>query len=245
MIRDFCRDDFDVIIQGVQSNADGSGFGIAEKPYEPSADVLYLNRDFTICQAAEMVYGNEIKGDFSLAFAARTRQAGLLAEGRKLLIIRAAVGGTGFSDCRWGPQDDLFLTMMDLIKAALSLNPRNRLAAFIWHQGETDVGHPADGHKQNLTRMVGLVRDTYNCPDLPYIAGDFVPQWKQSLSGGAEPVSRAIREVCQTLRNAAFVETEGLTSNAQQNGTDDTIHFSRDALNKLGERYFEAFAPLR
>ncbi|MCL2080300.1 MAG: sialate O-acetylesterase [Oscillospiraceae bacterium] len=245
MIRDFCRDNFDIIIQGGQSNAEGAGFGIAETPYEPSADILYLNRDFTICQAAEIVCGNEIKGDFSLTFAGRYQSTGMLAEGRKLLIIRAAVGGTGFSDCRWGPQDDLFLTMMDLIKTALSLNPQNRLAAFIWHQGETDVGHPADVHKKNLTRMVGLVRDAFNCPDLPYIAGDFVPQWKQSLSGDAEPVSRAIREVCQTLENAAFVETEGLKSNAEQFGTDDTIHFCRDALNKLGERYFEAFAQLR
>ena len=42
-----------------------------------------------------------------------------------------------------------------------------------------------------------------------------------------------------------FVETEGLTSNRQQTGNDDNIHFSRPALYRLGELYFGAYEELR
>ena len=46
--------------------------------------------------------------------------------GRKILILRTAVGGTGFRDHRWGMTDDLYLQMMEMIRTALSLNPKNR-----------------------------------------------------------------------------------------------------------------------
>ena len=66
-------------------------------------------------------------------------ESGKLKPGRKLLIIRAAIGGTGFSDERWGMTDDLYLRMIEMIKTALELNSKNKLAAFLWHQGETDA----------------------------------------------------------------------------------------------------------
>jgi hypothetical protein len=64
------------------------------------------------------------------------------------------------------------------------------------------------------------------------------------------PVVDAIRAVCRDCGSGAFVETDGLPSNSQQERTpplpwDDNIHFSRNALYRLGERYFQAFVGLR
>ena len=55
-----------------------------------------------------------------------------------------------------------------------------------------------------------------------------------------------MRAVCRDCENGGFVETDGLKSNAQFSkehpfGWDDNIHFCRDALYELGERYFAEF----
>ena len=170
-----------------------------------------------------------------MSFVREYQNRGYLAEDRKLLILRAAVGGTGFLDNHWKLTDDLYLRMMEMIRTALSLNPENRLVAFLWHQGETDATNHAsfDVH--------------YN--HLPFVAGDFVQHWKNDNIEICIPVVEAIHAVCRDIKCGAFVETEGLLSNAQELHRDplgwyDPIHFSRKAIYELGRRYFEAFVSV-
>ncbi|HPT79414.1 MAG TPA: sialate O-acetylesterase [Candidatus Atribacteria bacterium] len=246
MLRNFAKEKYDIIVLAGQSNAAGSGIGPAEDPYMPTDDIWFLNEDFTISIAREYVWENETVGNFALSFARKYVEEGRLKEGRKVLIIRSAVGGTGFLDKHWGLTDDLFLRMMDLIKAALELNPENRLVAFLWHQGETDAGLNASRelHYNNLLNLICAVRDTFGCKALPFIAGDFVEQWKNDNIDICRPVIDAIKDVCANIGHAAFVETDGLKSNDQMLGNQDTIHFCRDALNKLGLRYYDAFCRI-
>jgi len=253
MLRDFKNECFDIIIQGGQSNAEGCGIGPTDHPYWPKENVLYYNNDFTISRAREIVSGNNIQSNFVLSFAREYVNNGLLAEGRKLLIIRAAVGGTGFLDNHWGMQDDHYLRMMEMIKDALAFNPENRIVAFLWHQGEADaiLGASKEAHYNNLMTLVKSVRSTFNIENVPFIAGDFVQHWKSEHLDIATPVVDAIRDVCRDC-GGGFVETDGLLSNLQehlQNGTEivreDTIHFSRRAGYELGLRYFDCFMKLR
>lgn len=238
------NDLFDVIIQGGQSNAEGCGAGFAEDEYVPNENILYMNNDLTISIAEERVWdGNKIN-DFSLSFAREYLRSGKLENGRKILIIRSAVGGTGWSDHRWGMTEDLYLKMMLMIKTALELNEKNKLVAFIWHQGETDAGSPRDTHYDHLRELVESVRRTYKYPELPFIAGDFVYEWKNANLPATEPVIAAIKDVCKDIGHAAFIETAELHSNNQDTGNGDGIHFSREALNKLGILYFEAFEKI-
>lgn len=245
MLHDFKKDAFDVIIQAGQSNAEGYGVGDVDEPYAPCDSVWYLNIDRTIVCAAEETDGNYVRTNFSLAFAKEYIDGGKLKDGRKLLIIRAAAGGTGFSDHRWGMNEDLYLRMMDMIRTAVELNPENRLVAFLWHQGEADsVWHADyDKHYNNLRILVQSVRDTFNAPELPFIAGDFVYHWRDENADVCAPVLKAIRSVCADMNNCAFVETDGLKSNWQELGDirPDPIHFSRRASYELGKRYYEAF----
>lgn len=248
MLHDFTQDKFDVIIQAGQSNSEGYGFGPTDAPYQPDGRIWYLNQDGTITLAAEKAVNNEIQSNFGLSFAREYVGAGKLAEGRKLLIIRAAVGGTGFLDNRWKPADDLFLQMMNMIRTALALNPENRLVVLLWHQGETDAGHRAtfEQHYGHLSTLLRLVREAYGAPDLPFIAGDFVQDWKSKNAEPCVPVVDAMRAVCRDCGNGGFVETDGLNSNLQEGinhpfcWTDD-IHFSRRAIYELGLRYFAEY----
>jgi len=254
MLRDFTKEKFDIIIQAGQSNAEGAGFGPIENPYIPNEAVWYLQPDFTLTMAAERTRENEVISDFSLSFAREYLENGLLEDGRKLMILRTAVGGTGFRDNHWKLTDDLYLRMMEMIRTALSLNPENRLVAFLWHQGETDalLGAGQEEHYQNLQNLLTSVRTSFDVPVLPFIAGDFVHDWRDDNKEICAPVLGAIREFCQVCGHGGFVETDGLHSNSQGESyfekilfPGDTIHFTRHSLYLLGKRYFEMFLKLR
>ena len=252
MLRDFTKEKFDIFIQAGQSNSKGSGFGSVAEPFSPCDQIWYLNENFTLSLAEEKVCGNGVRSNFGIFFANEYLRSGRLKEGRRILIIRAAEGGTGFLDNRWKPCDDLFLRMMEMIRVALSLNPENRLVALLWHQGETDALCNAsfDQHFGHLSTLLSLVRETFDAPSLPFIAGDFVMQWKLDNLSICQPVVDAMKKVCESFERCAFVETEGLESNAQSDldpilgKQNDTIHFSRGALEKLGKRYFDQFVKI-
>ena len=253
MLHDFTQDKFDVIIQAGQSNSEGYAFGHVDAPYQPDGRVWYLNQDGTVTLAAEKVAGNGIQSNFAPSFAREYLNAGRLAEGRKLLIVRSAVGGTGFLDNHWKLTDDLYLQMVEMTRTALSLNPENRLVALLWHQGETDAGCHAtyDQHYNHLMTLVQSVRKTFETPNLPFVAGDFVHHWRDANAEICAPVLKAIRAVCADCGCGGFVETDGLNSNAQEEidhplgwGGGDTIHFSRRSIYELGLRYFAKFTEI-
>lgn len=251
MLKNFAECTFDIVIQAGQSNAEGCGLGPTDEPYAPSDRVWYLNGDFTVTRAEESVQGNYVRTNFSLPFVRDYCADGRLAEGRNLLILRTAVGGTGFRDNHWKPEDDLFLRMMEMIRTALALNPANRLVAFLWHQGETDaiLGAGYEEHYRNLSTLLRLVREEFAVPDLPFIAGDFVAHWKNANAAICEPVVDAIRAVCRDCGNGAFVETSDLCSNSQEKWEphidwEDPIHFSRKATYELGKRYYQAYTQI-
>ncbi len=249
-LRDFSKEKFDIIIQAGQSNSNGRGEGWVDNPYEPSENVWYLTPEYTIEMAREYVSKNVIWSNASLSFVRKYMEAGMLNEDRKILILRTAVDGTSFSEKRWTMDGDLYLRMMDMIRTALELNPENRLVAMLWHQGENDVYFqmPPEEYYTNLSGLVQSVRDTFGMPVLPYIAGDFVPGWKKTYYISPEPILSTIRQVCEDLDYAVFVNSDGLISNHEDvtggNGNGDDIHFCRSSMYEYGERYFEAFCGL-
>ncbi len=253
MLKDFTQEKFDIIIQAGQSNSEGYGFGSVDTPYTPDGRVWYMNENNTISLGVEKVAFNGIQANFGLPFAREYINAGYLAEGRKLLILRTAAGGTGFRDHRWGLSDDLYLRMMEMIRTALALNPENRLVALLWHQGENEVSVNTsfETHYNQLGALLRSVRDTFGVPELPFIAGDFVPQWKEKTIEASTPVSDAMRTLCADCGHGGFAETDGLHSNAQDVevhplgwGNADDIHFSRRSIYELGVRYFEEFVRI-
>ena len=46
MLKDFSKEEFDIIIQAGQSNSEGCGVGDVENPYTPNDSIWYLNNDF-------------------------------------------------------------------------------------------------------------------------------------------------------------------------------------------------------
>lgn len=265
---------YDIVILAGQSNAEGYGVGEVSEEYEKDVRVLWLNdraaahfekdengKDFlqltypaeAIISVADEPMGEQGKvGKLSLFFAKKYIENGLLAPGRKLLIINAAVGGTGFARNEWGVNGILYKRLCYLTDNALSQSENSKITAFLWHQGECDSVENAEysfekryeTHKNNLTEMMEDFTQRYAEQiannKLPMIAGGFCDEWYLKNKTPCDAVLRAIREVFEKY-GGAVVETRGLLSNNQKTGNGDDIHFCRESLHVLGARYFEAF----
>lgn len=254
---------YDIIIQGGQSNAEGNGLGPVFQEYIPTEQIRYLtdnrriehfeeglkvfrnNNRICVEIAKERIVDNEVLGDFSLTFAEDYINSGLLEKGRKLLIIRSAVGGTGFMNGHWGAFDYLYFRMIALTDYALSLNPNNRVVAFLWHQGEHDavLKNTCEKYFESLNAVVNNVKYRYG-QAVPFLAADFVYEWSKKQIEICQPIINATRQVVSNYKNAAFIETDNLLSNNQKVGNGDEFHFCRDALHELGHRYFHVYKEL-
>ncbi len=260
----------DIIVLAGQSNAQGYGFGEVEEEYLPDERILSLcdtayphwqaqengkeifvyneNAEKVLSVAEEPTYGENKSSNLALFFAKEYIKKGFLQEGRKLLIVLAGVGGTGFYHKQWGTGELLNARMVDLVDYALSLHKDNKIVAFLWHQGECDTVENVDWdvekrylvHKQNLSSMFSDFKNRYDLPRLGLISAGFCNEWYQANKTPSSAVLRAIQEICEES-GGAFVETKDLASNNQAIGNGDGIHFSRNALHLLGKRYFEAW----
>ena len=256
---------YDIIIQAGQSNAQGCGVGIVEKEYAEDPRILYLydkkvieptekgllvggdeTFPYVLDVAKERMINGEKVSDFSLSFAKEYLENGMLKDGRKILIVRTAVGGSGFKKGHWGERDYLFLRLVDMVDYALSLAKGSKVVGFLWHQGEHDAfeGLLPSLYNQKLTFLLNFVRERYG-KDIPFVAGDFVNEWKSKNLECCIPIVEEIKKVTKDNAKAGFVETSDLPSNNQNTGNGDEIHFCRQSLYELGKRYFKEFSKAK
>ncbi len=267
---------YDIIILGGQSNAEGTGLGPTDRPYisddrilmmrdggkygyeqQPDGSMKFLVTEpytFVTETARERNDGTQDYGMFVLTFAKKYVEAGLLGEGRKLLIINGTSGGTGFAGKQWGIGNVLHERLIKMINDAKK-DDSDRFVAFLWHQGEHDAFENADFsaekrreiYRADLTATVNAIRNESGDSTLPFIAAEFVSEWrfKEENSRACDAVLSATADVCEKLGHGKMVMARDLKSNNQAVGNGDDIHFCRDALVTLGERYFDAFCEIK
>ena len=252
---------YHILLEAGQSNAEGYGHGPVETPYVPDPRILYFTAgdppageyhpkgEPRVCIAAERPHPDlkpgDLRGDLALSFAQKYVEAGLLPPDRKLLIVRTAVGGTGFLKGYWRVGDPLYLRMLSMTDEAMALHPENRLVAFLWHQGEHEAAFQNDPERyhQQLKEVLESVRQRYEAPKLPILCGGFCREWAEENQPYCDNIMAVIRKVAEEL-GGDYVETADLRSNNQKCGDGDTIHFCREDLQELGRRYFDAFTHL-
>lgn len=234
--------DYDIIIVAGQSNAEGYGksdFGYTYKPHKPIYGYNGKNR---VTLACDKRYGIGNKAaSFALYFADEYVRSGCLAAGRSLLLLNTAVGGTGFSDHRWGKGEDLSERLYFLTNKLMKKNPKNNPVAVLWHQGETDVMSEMKPqvYSDNLKVIIETIRRITKKPNLPFISGNMVPSW-MAENPFSYQIADATRMLMKTMPCCAYVETDGLNGNPGQ----DHIHFSRKSCVELGRRYFEKYCGI-
>lgn len=266
-------DVYDIIVLAGQSNAEGQGIGEVTEEYVPDERVHIMKDDTnfkfvtkdgvstltgkwpaenTISVAEERTHSTKGKvGCFGLWFAKKYADE-YLEKGRKVLIVNANFGGTGFARPEWGIGNIMHERMIAMTKYALALNKKNRVVAVLWAQGEHDSFENADWdpekryttHKKNLTDTFNDFYEKLGDKSVPIIACGFPDTFCQSIPEATDAVLRAIKEVIADF-GGAYVDTAGLPSNAQKVGGGDIYHYCKESLRILGGKFFEKYAQLR
>ncbi|MBO5868588.1 MAG: hypothetical protein J6Q54_06755, partial [Oscillospiraceae bacterium] len=95
-----------------------------------------------------------------------------------------------------------------------------------------------------LKNLVLGVRAYCENPQLPFLCGGFTDDWSKDYREHCDAIISALNQVCEAVGYAAYTDTTGLLSNNQQTGNGDAIHFCKDAVYKIGCRYFEKFCRI-
>ena len=267
----------DIILLAGQSNMQGCGGGDCSNPYQADERVLLLGnqiptykKDAEDKEYLELFEPWEYKisvatlsdrGCIGHYFARQYVEKGLLKKGRKLMLVYAPVGGTGFCPRAWGTgkaeqksglwtmDGPLYKRMLQMLDDALSLNPENKIVGVLWHQGEADVVDYASvdtlcaHYERNFSALLSSVFERYELSNTPVVAGKFVNEWAQTEKERCAQVYKATQKTLSAY-NSAYLETSDLPSNNQAFGNGDTIHFCHESLRILGERYFDAYQKL-
>lgn len=269
---EFKNVDFDIIVLTGQSNAEGNGVtkkengyvfentyqledtnvtSIAPDIYSPGATIYQISMPTVsqIVKAYERKNGEDnISTELSSSFAG-LYEKNKLEKGRKLLILKAAVGGSGFSRKEWGRKSMFGDRMAIMINDILALNPNNKIVCFLWHQGEHDAYENAQFSKKerydfyyaHLKEQFEVFREFAN---VPIIAGKIIKDWGKDFVEQISAIEEATQVVCDEIGNAYLVDVDDLISNDQEIGNGDNIHFSYTSCRKLGEKYYRAYEKL-
>lgn len=246
---------FDIVIVAGQSNAYGYGKGKVNYSKNKRIYELYRNGKYNTrenpklplkqfvykCAGLHSVNRHLRKMSGFYLFFGKKYEKEMLESDRKLLFVRTAVGGTGFSDGCWGETDYLYLNTINMVKQIQNGNPKNRIVAVLWHQGETDVlgGVSKAYYQDKFKALIKGFRSEFDNPNLPFIAGDMVENWSKTQDNYGNIIG-AVKDVISEFNDCALVSSKGLLANSEE----DNIHFSGKSNEVLGERYFEAFQQI-
>ncbi|KQY25417.1 hypothetical protein ASD16_08420 [Cellulomonas sp. Root485] len=242
-------DGYDVVAVLGQSNALGWGTG----PDEPSAEVPDpriwqwpgSGPDVdTVVPAVDPLVGPFTASGVGPALSfARAYGA---EHDREVVIVQAAVGGTGFAPAQgmtWDPElhgsvRNLYDEAVGQVRDALAEGDGNRLVAVLWVQGESDVGRISpEGYAAELDGLVARLRADVG--PAPFVIGQMVPEWiaADPTRGGIDSVHR---QTAGRLPDTVFVPgPSGMT-----NGPGDEIHYDALGQREQGRRMYAAWRTL-
>lgn len=121
--------------------------------------------------------------------------------------------GASADSSRWGVGKPLYQDLLSRTRAALAKNPKNKLLAVVWMQGEADLASGSQQHNGLFTAMVQQFRTDLsplaaqcvsgNAATVPWICGDTTYYWKNTYATQYETVYGAYNNL--TAQNIFFV----------------------------------------
>jgi hypothetical protein len=141
----------------------------------------------------------------------------------------------------WNKSGDLYRMCVQRTKQGLQTDPRNKLRAILWHQGESDAAPYAPRGNEafymgKLKTLVRNFRTDFGDSTLPFIVGQ-IPQVKWDWIDCAE-MNRILLQAPDSIPYSAVAGSDGLTVNP------DGIHFDSRSQRILGERYAQKVVSL-
>lgn len=223
-----------------QSNMAGRG-EVAAEDREPLPDIIALDAAGQWAPAVDPIHWDKPSAGVGLArtFARRYLDT---RPGVTVGLIPAACGGSPIST--WQPGQYFDQTRSHPYDDALARSRRalkdGVLHGILWHQGESDrTPELAPRYEQALTELIARLRRELDAPGVPFVIGQLGQFAGAPWDEHGHAIDRAHRAVAARVPRAAFVSSDGLTSNP------DNLHFDARSLREFGKRYASALATLQ
>lgn len=282
---------YDIIIIAGQSNALGCGCGPFQDITHANDGKIFQLNSWGWPQAAHeplryAPHGDQAGKGFGMTFA-RLYAAQALKAGRQVLLVPVAVGGT--SILQWDDKDEgfdfgpptnnadpmrydsteLYDSLVSQTESALRAGGgNNRIVAFLWHQGETDLLfmhqteqpiHRAMGtvgqYQTRFTQLITKFRDHFAGQNIPLVAGELGRFLEPAFGGenGLAAFNQMLERTSQNVPRMAIGSSIDLGNGVaahcalwpNPNLPDgDPVHFHAAAQVEFGRRYFSAWQSL-
>ena len=238
-----------LFLLGGQSNMLGAGYtedlpksDDYQKFIKPIKNVFVWNGKEKQWQALTVgeKFGPELGFTYKLSMALPDKTIG---------IIKHAVGGTSMD--KWKPGGKLYTSWMSKFTEAQKTVPEAKLAAILWHQGESDSDsvEVARAYKQKMTSFINTVRADLKSPDQLFILGQINPGTR--FFGKDRFLQAPIVREAQAnlnLKNVYMIKTDDFEKNkifirkrGDVPGNEDNIHYSAKGQIGMGMRFAEEF----
>jgi hypothetical protein len=154
--------------------------------------------------------------NFALKFCKDYKNNNKLGENRKILLVHVAQGSTpltvmnvysknkpvkldGVTGVSWHKDEprggNLRTLVVDTVNLLKDLNSNNRVACFLWQQGEEDaaVNATQQGYADALAGLVSDFRNAARDPTVPFLAGGFTNSYQTNATAGITNVMNALK----------------------------------------------------
>ena len=227
-----------------QSNAVGRA--VNENAYAHAGEAYQYDQAGTLVPATEPLdHVDPAAGDVGLDVGFASTWLAAAPAGSTLTFVPCAAGGTGFSDARWNPGDDLYEAAVSRTDAALAAvraaRGTARLGGFLWLQGEKDATFGTDAYRTALDAMIAKLRADVAEADArtPFVLAPMTPEYAASFNAATQ-IDGVHRDT------PARVAYTALASNAGTAGmVGETIHYDDASIVLIGERMHAAIPSAR
>ncbi len=174
---------------------------------------------------------------FAMTFAKEYKNK-FLKPGRKILIIPASRGTSGFCSHFWNPGDTFYNDAVMRTNFVLN-NFNSELVTILFLGGEGDIGNL--NYQQNLDSMIVNIRkDIIDGNRKPFILGGMVPYWVHQDTNRII-VNNINKNTVFRIEKIGFANPEVPFIIVKPDNDFIAIHYDANGLREMGRRYFSEF----
>ena len=170
---------------------------------------------------------------------------------RRILIVPAAMGGTGFrrhgtypgvwkSGLRLAGVPNLLADAIAHLRSALTrAGSGSKVVAVLWQQGESDGGRPEPDYADDMDELISTLRiEVPETKETPFLAGG-LPRERLEAYPDHWGVEAALRNLGARVHNASYVDPPPLG-----HINDKNTHLTAEGQRILGANYFKVWSAL-
>jgi hypothetical protein len=238
---------YSVFLVAGQSNA-YFGLGLDTAIDKPSPGIYQLGRvdgdNMKVIEAKEPLQHYFTKPDrvgFALTFAKLYDE--YTGKKENILLIPCAMDWTGLTDSSWKRGDCLYNDAVQRANFIMKKYPGSKFVAFLWCQGEKDVGHP---HFQTAldTMIAGFRKDVTGASvKTPFVMGGMVPHWIE-IEQPRMLHQEILKNTQNRMPNVAYADPYLPFRITKEDDKLDEYHYDAKGQREMGKRFFEGYKKL-